>query len=93
MKPLFYVLTTIIVASGQLAYGQEPRDNSGRPCFDVNVQIDRNNKTNVKQDCGYNDSRTMQAGQNNNASTTQRGAVNTNEVKQYEFNAVRRPSR
>lgn len=92
MRIILYFATFMLIGASALADTPIPRDSNGRPCYEVNVQINRNNRTNVKQNCGYNDNRTMQAGQNNDATTTQKGEVNTNEVRQYEYNgAQRRP--
>lgn len=90
MNKLTYLIAAALLIPGSSVYSQVPRDNSNRPCYDVNIQIDRNNRSNVRQDCGRNDSRTMQAGQTNDAMTSQHGDVNTNEVKQYGFDAQRR---
>lgn len=90
MKLLCCILTVGLLAPSVVAYSQEPRDNNGRPCYDVNIQINRNNRANVRQNCAYNDSRTMQAGQDNDASTAQKGDVNNNEVHQYEYNGAGR---
>jgi hypothetical protein len=90
MKTLHFVLTTILLVPCASAYSQVARDNSNRPCFDVNVQIDKNNQSRVQQDCGRNYSRTMQAGQNNETQTIQRGDVNDNQVRQYGFEAQSR---
>ncbi|WP_295405579.1 hypothetical protein [uncultured Thiocystis sp.] len=83
MKTLLSLLVLGLTLSSASVYSQAARDNSNRPCFDVNVQIDRNNRSNVDQDCGQNYSRTMQAGQNNEATTYQSGDVNDNKVRQY----------
>lgn len=88
MKKIINQLIIIFSMFSAIAYSAD--NNSGRPCYDVNIQIDQNNRSNVKQDCGINVSRTAQAGQNNNANTAQRGNVNNNEVRQYEFNAASR---
>lgn len=97
MKIFSSFLAAVLLVTGTVAYSQTQReddqtqrDNSGRPCYKVNVQINRNNRANVKQNCGYNDSRTMQAGQNNEAATTQKGEENTSEVRQYEYNGPQR---
>lgn len=96
MRPFncfIYFISMGAIFASVSAYGQAARDNSDRPCFDVNVQIDKNNKSNTQQNCGKNYSRTSQAGQNNEATTRQNGDVNSNEVRQEGFNAQsRRPS-
>lgn len=86
---LLLVTAGLILTAG-LAEAQVPRDNSNRPCYDVNIQIDQRNRANVDQDCWRNDSRTMQAGQNNEAMTRQSGDINTNTVRQYEYDAAPR---
>lgn len=91
MKIVLYSFIAILSSVTTMsAYAQSEHDNSGRPCYDVNVQIDQNNSSNVQQDCGINYSRTVQAGKNNEATTTQQGDVNNNSTRQYEYNA---PSR
>lgn len=90
MKKSLYFLPVMLLAMGASAQAQG--DNSNRPCFDVNVQINPDNKANVKQKCGSNYSRTMQAGSNNEATTQQKGKVNDNAVHQYEYNAAPRPN-
>lgn len=93
MKSSNFIFPFVLLVSSVSSYAQVPRDNSDRPCFDVNVQIDKNTKSNVQQNCGSNYSRTSQAGQNNEATTRQSGDVNSNEVRQEGFNAQsRRPS-
>lgn len=87
MKILPFVLAAGLAAASAAGWAQSARDNSARPCYDVNVQIDPRNRARVEQDCGRNVSRTMQAGQNNEASTVQRGDVNSNRVRQYGFDA------
>jgi len=93
MKIALYSFVAILSSvTTMLAYGQSEHDNSGRPCYDVNVQIDQNNRSDVKQDCGMNYGRTAQAGKNNEATTNQRGDVNNNSTRQYEYNAPSRHS-
>ncbi len=55
------------------------------PCYRVNIQNDRVNQTDVRQDCDMNFSRTVQAGTENRASTIQTGDVNSNKVRQYQY--------
>jgi len=65
---------------------------SGRtegPCFHVSVQNDPVNTSNVRQECDYNLSRTVQAGASNSAWTTQTGSVNNNKVRQYQYDVSR----
>ncbi len=90
MKTLPFLLSVVLLAPCASAYSQAARDNSNRPCVDVNVQIDKNNHSRVQQNCGQNYSGTMQAGQNNQAETYQRGDVNDNQVIQYGYDAQQR---
>lgn len=86
MKTIPYLLTLALLIPAASAYSQVARDSSGRPCVDVNVQIDRNgqgNRANVQQDCDYNHSATSQAGRHNEARTEQTGNENTNTVRQF----------
>jgi len=88
MKSIIKIISIILLSISVNVYSSD--NNSGRPCYDVNVQINRDNQARVKQDCDINISRTAQAGQNNSASTVQQGNINSNEVRQYEFNAAPR---
>ena len=86
MKTLHFALAFTLLIPAASVYSQAARDNSGRPCVDVNVQIDRNNQGNradVQQDCGRNYSATSQSGYNNEARTEQSGNINSNTVRQF----------
>ena len=86
MKTLHCLLAFVLLIPAASVYSQAARDNSGRPCVDVNVQVDRNNqgnRANVQQDCGSNYSATSQAGHNNDARTEQSGDTNVNTVRQF----------
>lgn len=90
MKIFMYFVLIELFAFSTLVYSESWRDSNGRPCYDVNVQINRDNMANVRQNCDVNISRTAQAGKNNSANTSQSGNTNSNQVRQYEFNAVQR---
>lgn len=61
------------------------RDQAQRPCFNVKVQNDRVNRSFVQQDCNRNVNRTVQAGADNAAQTVQYGEINSNNVRQYQY--------
>ena len=93
MKQISFAVAIALLGTGAASMAQAPRDNSNRPCIDVNVQIDKENTSKVRQRCEINVSRTMQAGQENTAETRQTGDVNDNSVDQYEYKAVKRRPR
>lgn len=93
MNKLSFTVAIALLGASGAALAQAQRDNSSRPCIDVNVQIDKENTSKVRQRCDINMSRTMQAGENNTAETRQSGDVNDNSVDQYEYKAVRRRPR
>jgi hypothetical protein len=67
------------------AHADTGRDRTQGPCYSVNIQNDRVNQSEVKQDCEMNFSRTVQAGKDNRAATIQTGDVNNNKVRQYQY--------
>ena len=67
------------------AYAGSVSDQTARPCFQVSVQNDRVNESNVEQNCKWNLNRTVQAGARNQAQTVQSGSVNNNKVRQYHY--------
>lgn len=90
MRYIATIMAVALAAVGSAASAQAPRDNSERPCVDVNIQLDRSNSSRTNQNCGINMSRTMQGGENNTAETRQRGDVNDNDVTQFNAQMQRR---
>lgn len=85
-------MKTSIVSVGILLFSIVPlaqadggRERTQGPCYSVNIQNDRVNQSDVKQDCDMNFSRTVQAGKENRAATIQTGDVNSNKVRQYQY--------
>lgn len=68
-----------------LAQADGGRERTHGPCYSVNIQNDRVNQSDVQQDCDMNFSRTVQAGKENRAATIQTGDVNSNKVRQYQY--------
>jgi hypothetical protein len=74
----------------QFAHGGSGPDRGHRPCYRVTIQTDRVNESELRQNCDRNVSRTAQVGARNRAQTVQRGSVNNNKVRQYNFDGFRR---
>jgi len=85
---VFGGLILFSAVSAVLAFPAYGESGKKRPfCYDVDVQINQDNNSNVKQDCERNYNRTSQVGKNNSASTEQGGDVNSDTTRQYEYNA------
>lgn len=85
MKTLIVSVGVALLAAMPLAYAQSGSNHTDRPCFRVTVQNDRQNESNVQQNCEWNFNRTVQAGARNRAQTIQSGSVNNNKVRQYDY--------
>jgi hypothetical protein len=83
----------LLVASAASVHGDPVRDRTQSPCFNVNIQNERVNQSEVYQDCNMNFNRTVQAGQQNRAATIQTGELNNNKVRQYQYDHLRYPDR
>ncbi|MCU0833002.1 MAG: hypothetical protein MUC77_01010 [Chromatiaceae bacterium] len=93
MKTLSFPLVAALLAAATLVHGEPARDPAQSPCFNVSVQNDRVNRSAIEQDCQRNYSRTVQAGQSNWAQTVQTGELNSNKVRQYQYEQLRYPDR
>lgn len=89
MKTLLPAATLALIALAATAHADPARDPSQSPCFEVNIQNDRDNRASVDQDCRMSYSRTVQAGQTNSAHTVQTGEINNNRVRQYQYEPPR----
>ena len=85
MKTLHWSVGVALLAALPLAYAESGSAQTDRPCFRVNIQNDRFNDSTVQQNCERNFNRTVQAGAQNQAQTTQTGQVNNNKVRQYQY--------
>jgi hypothetical protein len=79
----------MLLASAASVYGDPVRDRMQSPCFNVSIQNERVNESEVHQDCNVNFSRTVQAGQHNQAATIQTGDINNSKVRQYQYDHLR----
>ena len=84
MKSTLCATSLLLIASMTLANNVLAADQS-RPCFEVNIQNNKENRSNVEQHCDRNTNRTVQAGKNNSAHTVQSGDTNNNKVRQYQY--------
>lgn len=87
MKSLLFTAGLVLVTV--LPTAQAGSQEDSRPCVSVNVQNDTVNHASVHQDCGRNINRTVQAGEDNAATTVQTGEVNNNKVRQYHYDRAR----
>ena len=85
MKTLTLSVGILLFSLVPLAHADSGRDRTQGPCYSVNIQNDRVNQSDVKQDCEMNFSRTVQAGNENRTTTIQTGDVNNNKVRQYQY--------
>ncbi len=83
MKKPIPLLGLAVLLLSPLAVATVPGERSHGPCFQVNIQNDAQNRSNLRQNCDMNFARTVQAGQDNEAQTEQRGRINSNKVRQY----------
>lgn len=90
MKASILSVGVVFLATIPFAYGGSVPDRTHGPCFHVNIQNDRMNESDVRQNCDRNYSRTVQAGAQNRAQTIQTGSINNNKVRQYRFDGFRR---
>lgn len=89
-RPIIALGLAMLVAT-PLAAGHAPAERSHGPCFHVSVQNDRHNQSSVRQTCDMNFSRTVQAGETNQADTFQSGYLNDNKVRQFRSGSFRNP--
>ncbi|SDW76555.1 hypothetical protein [Thiocapsa roseopersicina] len=85
MKTSILSVGILLFSIVPLAQADGGRERTQGPCYSVNIQNDRVNQSDVKQDCDMNFSRTVQAGKENRAATIQTGDVNSNKVRQYQY--------
>jgi hypothetical protein len=92
MKNPIPILGLSLLLASPLAFATAPGERTHGPCFHVSVQNDTRNHSGLRQNCDMNFSRTVQAGQHNEAETVQHGYVNSNKVRQYQSPSYRRPT-
>ncbi len=85
MKATLMASGVVILALGSFTFGATASERTHGPCFNVQIQHERINQSNVRQDCDINVSRTVQVGQQNESNTQQRGARNDNKVRQTQY--------
>jgi hypothetical protein len=85
MKTSILSVGILLFSIVPLAQADGGRERTQGPCYSVNIQNDRVNQSDVEQDCDMNFSRTVQAGKENRAATIQTGDVNSNKVRQYQY--------
>ena len=85
MKTSLWSIGVALLVAMPLASAESGSDRTDRPCFHVGIQNDRSNDSTVQQNCERNFNRTVQAGAQNRAHTTQTGQVNNNKVRQYQY--------
>ena len=93
MKPSILAMTAALLVAAPFAYAGANGERTHGPCFNVQIQNERNNHSSVRQNCDRNFSRTVQAGHDNRAETIQTGRVNDNKVRQYHYGSYRFPDR
>ncbi len=93
MNKLVIPAITGVLLISTAVVAQPARNTQGNPCYDVNIQMNPENRAQIEQECERNFSRTMQAGQNNTAITTQSGDINSDAVRQYGFDVQQRQPR
>jgi hypothetical protein len=93
MKSSIPAAALILLTMVPLVQADPIRDQARRPCFNVEVQNDRINRSSVQQDCDRNVNRTVQAGADNAAQTVQYGETNSNHVRQYQYDPSKYLSR
>lgn len=85
------ILGLSLLLAAPFALATAPGERTHGPCFHVSIQNDARNHSSLRQHCDMNFSRTVQAGQHNEAETVQHGYVNSNKVRQYQSPSWRRP--
>ena len=89
MKVSIVSVGAVLLTAAPFAFGDSVPDRTQGPCYQVNIQNDQVNRSNVRQNCDRNFSRTVQAGAQNSAQTVQSGSVNNNKVRQYQYDMSR----
>ena len=93
MRASILAMTAALLVAAPFAYAGANGDRTHGPCFNVQIQNERNNHSSVRQNCDMNFSRTVQAGHHNRAETIQNGRVNDNKLRQYQYGNSRFPDR
>jgi hypothetical protein len=88
-----YSMGVLLVALSPVSQGEPVHERTQGPCYSVKVQNERVNDARVEQSCTMNFSRTAQAGIENRSETIQTGEVNSNRVRQYQYNPPRHSTR
>lgn len=89
MRPSILAITAALLAAAPFAHAAANSERTHGPCFNVQIQNERHNQSTVRQNCDMNFSRTVQAGLHNQAETIQRGRVNDNKLRQYQYGSFR----
>lgn len=85
MKTSIVSVGIALLIFAPFVFGDSVHHRTEGPCYQVNIQNDAVNRSNVRQNCDRNFSRTVQAGAQNSAQTVQSGSVNNNKVRQYQY--------
>ena len=93
MRASILAMTAALLVAAPFTYAGANDDRTHGPCFNVQIQNERNNHSSVRQNCDMNFSRTVQAGHHNRAETIQNGRVNDNKLRQYQSGSYRNRDR
>ena len=93
MRASILAMAAALLVAAPFAHAGANGERTHGPCFNVQIQNDRNNHSSVRQNCDMNFSRTVQAGHNNRVETIQNGRINDNRVRQYQSGSYRNPDR
>jgi len=85
MKASLGSVGLVLLVALPAASAESGSEHPDRPCFHVSVQNEPVNDATVHQNCERNFNRTVQAGAQNQAQTTQTGRINHNKVRQYDY--------
>ncbi|TVP79344.1 hypothetical protein [Thioalkalivibrio sp.] len=89
MRASILAMTATLLVTAPFAYAGANGERTHGPCFNVQIQNERDNHSSVRQNCDMNFSRTVQAGHYNRAETIQKGRINDNKVRQYQYGSFR----
>jgi hypothetical protein len=89
MRASILAMTAALLVAAPFTYAGANGERTHGPCFNVQIQSERNNHSSIRQNCDMNFSRTVQAGHYNRAETIQNGRINDNKVRQYQYGSYR----
>ena len=89
MRVSILAMTAALLAAASFTHAGANSERTHGPCFNVQIQNERFNQSTVRQNCDMNFNRTVQAGHQNQAETIQRGRINDNKLRQYQYGSFR----